>query len=335
MAPRRKAVACRRIFFLSIMPDTVSNSSPASGGGNRWIILSGAVILLLLLLVVPRALTAHLKVSDVARLTLETQMRDTGAKFVWAAVTLFGATLIWRTLQNLGKIVEQSAQTLAAAERTAFFAVQSSETERYGRAMALLGDDKIEVRLGGIYTLERLARESGRDHGPITEVLAAYTREHARWQTGESAPARIRADLQAILTVLGRRHAPFDPAQSHIDLHGTSLARAYLPYANLEGAFLYETNLEGAILQGANLRGATLWKANFSGAILEGAHLEAADLTGAAGLTREQLKGAHFDDATKLPDTLRGETSRPLDENPQIPTPEEESQNLKLPSRRG
>ena len=319
------------------MPDPRSPNSSQAPTSSRfqWFFLLGGALFLLLLVAVPRGMTSHLQTAPAARLTLENQIRDTGAKLLWAAVTLWGASLVWRYLQNLGKVVENSAQTLAAAERTAFFAAQSAETERYARAMALLGDDKIEVRLGGIYTLERLARESSRDHGPIMEVLAAYTREHARWNEGETAPARVRADLQAILSVIGRRHAPFDPSQGHIDLHGTSLARAYLPYANFQGAFLYETNLEGAILQGANLRGATLWKATLTGATLQGAHLEGADLTGVAGLTGEQLQGAHFDETTKLPDYLRGETSSAPKTEPEIPpTSEEEAQNLKLPTRR-
>lgn len=313
------------------------NSSRAPGFGRHWwLYLLGGWVFLILLYIVPRALTAELQTSPVARLTLETQIRDTWAKMLWAGLTFLGASLIWRHLVNLAKVVENSAQTLAAAERTAFFTAQAAETERYGRAMSLLGDEKIEVRLGGIYALERLARESERDHGPIIEVLAAFAREHARWSDGDVVSARIGADVQAILTVIARRHAPFDRAEIRIDLHGTSLARAYLPYAHFENAFLYESNFDGAMLQGANLRGAWCWKSSFAGATLEGAHLEGADLTEAAGLTLEQIQSAHRDEATKLPAHLRGEmgVSLPvasLDEN------EERAQteaNLKLPTRR-
>ena len=305
--------------------------SKARFGWHWWPFLIGAWAFLLLLYLVPRAFTADLNISPAAKLALETQIRDTWAKMLWAGLSLLGAALIWGYLQNIALVVEKATLTLAAAERTAFFAAQAGETERYARAMALLGDDKIEVRLGGIYALERLARESQRDHGPIMEVLAAFVREHAHWSEGETAPARPRADLQAILTVLGRRHAPFDPAESHLDLHGVALPRAYWPHAHLEGAFLYESNFEGALLQSANLRGAWAWKTNFSGAILDGAHFEGTDLTGAAGLTAAQMKTAHFDKTTKLPDHLRGE----LGEN-EIQTAaetEEDAENLKLPTR--
>jgi hypothetical protein len=58
-------------------------------------------------------------------------------------------------------------------------------TDRFTKAIdqlgALDGDGKpkLEIRLGGIYALERIARDSERDHGPIMEVLTAYVREHA------------------------------------------------------------------------------------------------------------------------------------------------------------
>ena len=52
-------------------------------------------------------------------------------------------------------------------------------TERFTRAVDQLGNENLDVRLGGIYALERLARESRDDHGPIMEILTAYVREHA------------------------------------------------------------------------------------------------------------------------------------------------------------
>lgn len=279
---------------------TLQNQRP------MWLAAPLALLLLALWWWLPQLLTSHSGLDVGARLTLENAMRDSLARVGEAILLFWGASLVWRYLQNIGQVVEHSAQTLAAAERTAYFAAQAGETQRYAGAMALLSSEQMEVRLGGTYALERLARESKRDHGPIMEVLAATLRNRARWVEGETAAPRLEADLQAMATVIGRRHAPFDPAHSRIDLHGTSLARAYLPGANLGGAFLYETNLSGAILQGADLRGARLWKTDLSGAILEDAHLEGADLTGAAGLVAEQLKGAHFDETTKLPQHLRG-----------------------------
>jgi hypothetical protein len=170
--------------------------------------------------------------------------------------------------------------------------------------MELLGDEKLEVRLGGIYALERIARDSPADQSAVTEVLATYVREHAPWREGQNLPPRIRADVQAILTVLGRRSWA-EREEQPLDLHESALATAYLPFAKLQKAFLYEANLRGAMLYKANLRGAWMWKAHLHNAILEGAYLEGADLTAAEGLTWEQLNLAHIDKSTKLPDYLR------------------------------
>src|SRR5438105_7612227 len=61
--------------------------------------------------------------------------------------------------------------------------------ERFMRAVDQLGHPALDVRLGGIYSLERLARESPENHIPIIEILAAYVREHAPWPARASARA--------------------------------------------------------------------------------------------------------------------------------------------------
>ena len=289
----------------------------------------------------PRVLLPAPDLAPAARLMAQSALRDSMAGVAQAALILVGAALVWRYLQGLGAVIENSSNTLAAAERTAFFAAQAGETQRYAAAMALLASAQLEVRLGGVYALERLARESERDHGPIMEVLAATLRDRAAWIEGETVAAHMPADLQAIATVIGRRHAAFDPSEGHIDLHATALARVYLPGANLAGAFLYGANLQGAILQGANLRGARLWNADLTGATLEGAQLQGADLTGVAGLAAPQLKGAQCDGATKFPQHLRAiaqaQANKARDENgkPENGKPEQvKPEDLKLPSMR-
>jgi hypothetical protein len=53
-------------------------------------------------------------------------------------------------------------------------------TDRFTRAIEQLGHKKLDVRLGGIYALERIAEDSKRDRPQVVEVLTAYVREHAR-----------------------------------------------------------------------------------------------------------------------------------------------------------
>jgi hypothetical protein len=58
-----------------------------------------------------------------------------------------------------------------------------------------LGSGQMEVRLGGIYALERIARDSARDHWPIMEILTAYLQTHARWIAESGTTPRNRGEM--------------------------------------------------------------------------------------------------------------------------------------------
>jgi hypothetical protein len=73
-----------------------------------------------------------------------------------------------------------AAGGLAFTARTYRLSREGHITDRYSEAVEQLGSDKIEVRLGGIYALERLMRDSTPDQPTIMETLAAYVRQHAR-----------------------------------------------------------------------------------------------------------------------------------------------------------
>ena len=181
-----------------------------------------------------------------------------------------------------------AAGVLIYTARTFGLSREGQVTDRYTKAIEQLGSDKLDVRIGGIYALERVARDSARDHPTVMEVLTAFVREHSREQwplpehdTDPAPPPERRADVQAALTVIGRRHASRDTRP--IDL-----ARADLTGADLTGALLFRADLTGAHLTGADLTGADLASALLADADLTGAHLTGADLSGA------DLTGAHL-----------------------------------------
>jgi uncharacterized protein YjbI with pentapeptide repeats len=177
-------------------------------------------------------------------------------------------------------------------------------TERYTRAVEQLGSDKLEVRLGAIYALERIARDSERDHWPIMEILTAYVRERAPWPPQEKPsppPSTIElnppADIQAVLTVLGRRNRAFETKDQRLDLRGTDLRGANLFVADFEKAVFTRANLERAHLAGAKLERATFGEANLAQAFLEGASLQYATLY-RAHLENARLLGVRLEDAS-------------------------------------
>ena len=178
-------------------------------------------------------------------------------------------------------------------------------TDRFTKAIEQLGqegDDKMAIRLGGIYALERIAKDSEKDHGPIMEILTAYVRENAPRQEEDipTLPAKMPTDIQAILTVIGRRETTGENrGNGLLDLTHTQLAEANLQAANLTGVNLQGANLQGAVLYEANLTPAVLaeaklFGASFQAADMRGAYLGLADLggaflSGAQNLTAEQV----------------------------------------------
>jgi hypothetical protein len=81
--------------------------------------------------------------------------------------------------------------SLAMATRTYRLSQQGQITDRYTKAIEQLGSDKLDVRLGGIYALERLAIDSARDHPTVVEVLSAFVREHSDPTHTDSKPAGL------------------------------------------------------------------------------------------------------------------------------------------------
>lgn len=75
---------------------------------------------------------------------------------------------------------------------------QGQITERFTRAIDQLGSNTLDVRLGRIYALERIAEDSPEDHPQVIEVLTAYVREHTPWppRPGDTTKADERTTLK-------------------------------------------------------------------------------------------------------------------------------------------
>jgi hypothetical protein len=252
--------------------------------------VAGAVVLLAgLVLLAPSRLVAH----DTAAGTLTAEQR--------AKATSDARTAL---LQAVGGLL--LAAGAAATCRQVRISREGQVTERFTRAVDQLGAEHLDVRLGGLYALERIARDSAGDRSTIAEVLTAYIRQRAPWPPSQPGQYRVdwpleqqpdlrtRApDVQAALTVLGRGQFPKPVRREavsadRLDLRDVDLRKADLGGASLQGAELHNANLQGAYLRGANLQAAQLFGANLQMARLHNANLREADLGGA------DLRGADF-----------------------------------------
>lgn len=202
-----------------------------------------------------------------------------------------------------------TALSLNATRDQINVAEQGQITDRYTAAVNQIstpGADHLETRLGGIYALERLAIDSPRDQPTIIQVLSAFVRSNAPLPAGPKGQActPVALDVQAALTVLGRRNPAHD-AEALIDLSQSCLTDANFTHANLTGANLTGTNLTNADLTDAGPINTDFAGANLTGANLTGAHLADSSLTN-ANLTNANLTNAELTDAISVDAFLNG-----------------------------
>jgi pentapeptide repeat protein len=218
------------------------------------------------------------------------------------AITWSGVPSLITAFTAVGALIFTALSLNATRDQIAI-AQQGQYTDRYSRAIEQLGQqgpDKLQIRLGGIYALERLAHDSPQDQPTIMEVLTTFVRTSthpkALEPTGTSCPDTPPApDIQAALSVIGRRVTVHD-GDAIINLNDLCLTRVNLESVNLSKATLNGADLRKAILAGAHLEGTQLVQADLSGAQLwnanlSGSHLESAKLTD-ANLENSKLVGA-------------------------------------------
>ena len=236
------------------------------------------------------------------------------ALFVCFWEDLKGADSNSATLKNLGLLVFGIAGIGLAiwrssiADKNVKIADRNSVTDIFTRAIEQLGsgsqeEPNIEVRLGAIYSLEKLSKTNHEYYQMIIDILASYVRENAPIPPERKRkPYDItRTDVQTAMTVLSNRTRKSGEPQ--LNLVNVYLPRvilnnkACLTGANLAGAYLREAKLDDSDLRGAKLNGADLQGAELVGADLFHAHLRwanlrAATLIDAVGLSCCMLKRA-------------------------------------------
>ena len=243
----------------------------------------------------------------------EELLEDAGLarNLIFVVAALIGLPLaIWRSF-----VADRQSKTAQQQSETA---QRSLLNERYQKGTEMLGSEVRSVRLGGIYALERLAREHAEGyHILIIKLFCAFVRQ-SESDTQEKHP-KIREDVQAIMTALGRRDGKQREIEKQeikiskepiLNLAGAKLPGAVLERADLSRAVLDEsTDLSGAMLEGADLSLAEL-----NGASLSGAKLDGTDLSGVTGLTQAQLDEAVADpdNPPDLTDAKDSETGKPL-----------------------
>ncbi|MEP2027904.1 MAG: pentapeptide repeat-containing protein [Paracoccaceae bacterium] len=231
-----------------------------------------------------------------------------------------------------------------ATERQTRATEEGLITEQISKAVEGLGAEKtvkdgkkensarnIEVRVGAIYALERIAQDSDRDHIRIMEILCAYIRENAPAANASPCPFESEeapesdevntwaqklkgptTDIRIALEVIGRRTKKQIALERdaelggrkfryQLDLRGTCLQRADLSELDFSEALLNGAQMQWAIFRMARMRKARLSGAWMQGVDLREARMQRADFYEArmqgAHLSSARLQGADFNSA--------------------------------------
>jgi uncharacterized protein YjbI with pentapeptide repeats len=289
-----------------------------------------------------------------ARSTLQNDARTTILQGLGGAFFLITAFFTWQQVQNsrhelevsrrqlehAQKVSEQELamnqqelrQSLEAGQEERRLSREEQITSRFSQAVEHLASPNQHVRVGAVFSFERIALASSDDLKPVVEpifeVLTTYVREQAQWKSSsdevegnrefdETNPNEFQLSLRPIYDPLEEDSALTMSVQSlrvrapdiqaaltvlgrlpnEVDVsQSLHLGRVNLRKVDLRKAHLEAANLVNARLEIAFLHGANLRAAILYRAQLQGAYLREADLTN-ADLIWANCFGAHFERA--------------------------------------
>jgi len=204
----------------------------------------------------------------------------------------------------------ETRRNVNATERNVRATEEKQIAERFGKAVELLGSEKIHARLGGIYALEQIAKDAEEKYyWQVMETLTSYVREES--PLPESSDCRsleelknvplLSEDVQTAMTVLARREHLYNSSiEPHrLNLSFTDLRRLRIPdglNANFDGANFTGSKLHKARLTNVSFKNTLFFYADLKEAHFYGAQLQKSNLIG-ADLRLARLQDANLEDA--------------------------------------
>lgn len=227
-------------------------------------------------------------------------------------------------------------QQLGSTYRTVQLTEQRAITDRFASAVAQLASGDLSVRMGGVYALEQIARESDREYLPVMQVLAAFIRERRQVVPSPigAAATPVALDYDAIVAgieeadnaedrarLMGAliRYAPPDDVRAAVlaiasrtpvqvrledgagieclDLSFVRLPAMFVPPgATFAGTCIPFGDFFGAELTGVDFSNSLLADASFRGTLIEKARFVDSNLDNAVFVDAD-ASGARFDGA--------------------------------------
>lgn len=117
--------------------------------------------------------------SNEKRAEIRASARDTLLKAAGGLVLLLGAAGTVGTLVYTAQTARASQHAAQAAQSQVSVAHDTQVTDSFATAISQLASGARDERLGGIYELEHVMRESHQDQPAAVNVLADFVREHS------------------------------------------------------------------------------------------------------------------------------------------------------------
>jgi uncharacterized protein YjbI with pentapeptide repeats len=288
------------------IPKGAALSSPVTALVRRttpaWLALlaiaSLAIIGVVLVIVLPSHLIQIAGLTPTQRVQEISQTRGSLVQLIAGIAILLG---LYFTLQS----VQISRAALLAT-------VENQLSERYAKSLELVkSSNTLEVRLGGILALERIAITSAADREPILDFLTTVLRFGSSPGTdGERSVMEVEAILYALSRII--EIAPSERVTdlrairiTQVSVEGVSIASADLSAAVIENSTIMHSNLRKARIPAATLKDVDLRFSDMAELMGRGAVIINSDLSW-SNLTDSVFIGADLRDTSFVGSELGG-----------------------------
>ena len=234
------------------------------------------------------------------------------SKFIGLCIS--GWLILWQAIlagirtEQGNKNVEIANENIKIGNKNIEIQINNAIEERFNNAITLIGSNNVATRLGAIYALDHIAKDTYNKEKSYTktifQILCSYIRE-----TTNNDEYKIKfkdkpsVEIQTIIDLLFKSHLNnFNGyIELQADLSFSYLCGADFNKAHCKGANFSFSHCEGSFFESANCEGSFFWnthckKAFFTDALCKGAVFWNTDCEGAHFLNTD-CAGAYFTNA--------------------------------------
>jgi hypothetical protein len=195
-----------------------------------------------------------------------------------------------RAVEVSSETLKVSQQTLANSEKSLALERRSKESERFFKAIEMLSNDESTyARVGALYSLGSLAKESEADRNQSYDVIVSFLRTKTLGlEQGDEEPPQ--PDVQAAIDVLAHRESDANKkSRRFLDFSGLTLKGVDFREGDFDFCFFNRAQLHNSQMGDCRLDWARFTKANCTGVRFDHSSL------GYVTFEEANLDGADFD----------------------------------------